>query len=123
MNTATVPSSPASVSAEDKTTAIVAYLTLIGFIAAVVIHGTKKTRLGAYHLRQSLGLLLTSIAVAVAGMILAFIPFLGWLADLALWLGVFVLWILGFVAALKGEFKAVPILGENYQKWFGSAFE
>lgn len=123
MNTATLPSSPASASAEDKTTAIVAYLTLIGFIAAVVIHGTKKTRLGAYHLRQSLGILLTSIAVAVAGMILAFIPFLGWLADLALWLGVFVLWILGFVAALKGEFKAVPLLGENYQKWFGSAFE
>lgn len=123
MNTATLPSSPASASAEDKTTAIVAYLTLIGFIAAVVIHGTKKTRLGAYHLRQSLGILLTSVAVAVAGMILAFIPFLGWLADLALWLGVFVLWILGFVAALKGEFKAVPLLGENYQKWFGSAFE
>ncbi len=125
MNT-TQPTFPANspvASTDDKTIAIVSYLTLIGFIAAVVMHGSKKTSLGSYHLRQSLGLMIVSIGVMVFGMMLAFIPFLGWLADLALWLGLIALWFTGLMSALKGERKPVAVLGEHFQKWFGSAFE
>ena len=122
MNTFSTPL-PASSASEDKTTAIVSYLTLIGFIVAVIIHGTKKTRLGAYHLRQSLGLMLTSIVVAVLATILAFIPFVGWLAGVAAWVGILVLWIMGLLAALNGEQKPVPVLGIHFQQWFGSAFD
>jgi uncharacterized membrane protein len=122
MNTSSVPL-PASSASEDKTTAIVSYLTLIGFIVAIILHGSKKTRLGAYHLRQSLGLMLTSIVVAIAATILAFIPFVGWLAALAAWVGVFVLWIVGLLAAINGEQKPVPVLGIHFQQWFGTAFD
>ena len=125
MNT-TQPTFPANspvVSTDDKTTAIVSYLTLIGFIAAVVMHGSKKTSLGSFHLRQSLGLMITSIAVMAAGMILAFIPFIGWLADLALWFGLIALWFTGLMSAVKGERKPVALLGEHFEKWFGRAFE
>jgi uncharacterized membrane protein len=108
---------------EDKTTAIVSYLTIIGFIAAIVIHGTKKTSLGAYHLRQSLGLMLTSIAMIVVGMVIGMVPFVGWLVDLALWFGLMVLWFTGLIAAIQGERKPVVLLGEHFQKWFGGAFE
>lgn len=110
-------------SGEDKTIAIVSYLTLIGFIVALILHGSKKTALGAYHLRQSLGLMITSIVVMIAGMVLAFIPFLGWLADLALWVGVIVLWFTGFLAAMKGEQKPVALIGQHFEKWFGTAFQ
>lgn len=125
MNTSqpTFPANAPVVSTEDKTIAIVSYLTLFGFIAAVVMHGSKKTSLGSYHLRQSLGLMIVSIGVMVFGMMLAFIPFLGWLADLALWLGLIALWFTGLMSALKGERKPVAVLGEHFQKWFGSAFE
>jgi uncharacterized membrane protein len=108
---------------DDKTTAIVSYLTLIGFIVAVVIHGNKKTALGAYHLRQSLGLMLAAIVVALGASIVAFIPILGWLVAVAAWLGLFVLWIMGLLAAINGEQKPVPVLGEHFQKWFGNAFD
>lgn len=108
---------------EDKTTAIISYLTIIGFIAAIVIHGTKKTSLGAYHLRQSLGLMITSIALIVVGMVIGMIPFVGWLVDLALWFGLMVLWFTGLIAAIQGERKPVVLLGEHFQKWFGGAFE
>lgn len=114
---------PHSNATEDKTIAIVSYLTLIGFIAAVILHGSKKTRLGSYHLRQSLGLMLTSVAMIFAGMILAFIPFVGWMADLALWLGIMVLWFTGLLAAIQGERKPVAVLGQHFEKWFGNAFE
>ena len=60
---------------EDKTVAIVAYLTLIGFIAATIIHSNKKTKLGAFHLRQMLGFMLTWFAV----IILIIIPIVGWI--------------------------------------------
>ena len=122
MNTSSAPL-PASPASEDKTTAIVSYLTLIGFIAAVIIHGSKKTRLGAYHLRQSLGLMLTAIVVGVLATILAFIPFVGWLAGMAAWVGIFVLWIMGLLAAINGELKPVPVVGIHFQQWFGSAFD
>ena len=117
----TAPSTLAST--EDKTIAIISYLTLIGFIVGLVMHGSKKTRLGSYHLRQSLGLMITSVAVVVGGMVLAFIPFLGWLADLALWFGLIVLWFTGFLAAVNGQQKPVAVLGQHYEKWFSNAFE
>ncbi|MDO8542376.1 MAG: DUF4870 domain-containing protein [Opitutaceae bacterium] len=124
MNTTeTTPVVPPQIVSEDKTTAIVSYLTLIGFIVAVVLHGSKKTRLGAFHLRQSLGLMLAAIALGVAAMVLAVIPFVGWLIALCAWLGLFVLWVMGLVAAANGEQKPVPVIGAQFQKWFGTAFD
>ena len=108
---------------EDKTVAILSYLTLIGFIVAIVLHGSKKTRLGTFHLRQSLGLLITAIACWVLNIILAFIPIIGWITIIIVWLGLFALWLMGLISAASGQTKPVPVLGEQYQKWFGSTFE
>jgi len=132
MNTATssAPSSAHStntatsaVLAEDKTVAIVSYLTLIGFIVALVIHGNNKTRLGAYHLRQSLGLIVCSLAMLPVGLVLGFIPVLGWLTGFAIWIGFIALWAVGLISALNGQQKPVPVLGEKFQAWFNKAFE
>ena len=123
MDTTSTPAHSNSDATDDKTIAIVSYLTLIGFIVAVIMHGTKKTRLGAYHLRQSLGLMLTAIGVAFAVAIMAFIPFIGWLAGMAAWIGLLILWVMGLLAAINGEQKPVPVLGVHFQKWFGNAFE
>ncbi len=117
---------PTASSSEDKTVAILAYLTVIGLIVAIVMHGNKKTQLGAYHLRQSLGLMVTGLALWAAVFLIALIPFIGWMISLAsfvLWIGLFVLWLIGFIAAVSGQFKPIPLLGEHYQKWFSTAFE
>ena len=105
-----VPPPPIATS-EDKTVAIVSYITIFGFIAGIVINSNKKTRLGAFHLRQMLGLILTAV--------LMIIPLLNILIGLFL----LVLWILGLISAIKGEMKPVPVLGGLYQKWFGTAFD
>ena len=120
---APAPLPPPAAVAEDKTVAIVAYLTLIGFIVAIIIHMNKKTKLGAFHLRQMLGFVLTGIAVWFCAVILAFIPILGWLCILALWVGMLVLWILGLVTAINGQMKPMPVVGPLYQKWFGTTFD
>lgn len=107
--------SPAS---EDKSVAIISYLTLIGFIIAIILHGKDKTALGAYHLRQMMGLILTGIAAMIA----SFIPIIGLLA-IFVHLGLFVLWIMGLIAAAGGEMKPVPLLGDKFQEWFKGTFE
>lgn len=93
-----------------KVVAIVSYLGLIGWIIAIIVHGNGKTSLGAYHLRQSLGIMLTGLV----GSLVFWIPILGW----ALAIGLLVFWILGLISAVNGQEKPVPVLGAFYQKTF-----
>ena len=119
MNTsASIPSAPL-VGTEDKTVAIVSYLTLIGFIIALVMHGNQKTQLGAYHLRQTLGLMIVSVAGSI---ILGMIPILGWIASIGLFFAVIALWVIGLLSAIKGEMKPLPVVGKHFEKWFATAF-
>ena len=119
--TSTAPFNPATT--DDKTTAIVSYLTQIGFVAAVIMHGSKKSKLGSFHLRQSLGLMLTSIAVAFGATILAFVPVLGWMIGLAAWFALLAFWVMCLLSAINGVQKPVSVVGQHFQKWFGSAFD
>ena len=122
MSTETPPLSPV---AEDRTVAILSYITIVGFIIAIVMHNGKKTALGAYHLRQVLGLFVTGVVAVLPCMIIAFIPFVNLLMVLIwplLMLSFFVLWLLGLIAAAGGQMKPMPVMGERYQKWFAGAF-
>jgi len=115
----TPPPLPPTTASEDKTAAILAYITIIGFIIAIVLNGQKKTKLAGYHLRQALGIYLTATALAI---VLA-ITVVGMIALPLLWIGTLVLVVLGLISAAKGETKPVPLLGEKYQKWLGTAFD
>ena len=77
METIMPPSEAAAAAAatEDKTVAVLCYITLIGFIAAIFMHQNQKTQLGAFHLRQVLGMVLTAAAGSVCGVV----PILGWI--------------------------------------------
>lgn len=118
-STDTPPVTPVT---EDRTVAILAYITIIGFIVAIVMHNGKKTALGAFHLRQVLGLFVTGVAFGLCVILLAFIPIIGWLAIMLGWLSLLVLVIMGLIGAATGQQKPVPVLGEHYQKWFANAF-
>lgn len=101
---------------QDKTIAIVAYLTVIGLVIALVLNNEKKDLFAKYHIRQSLGLVLTSIALSLINVI----PILGWIVSI---LGGFVLlymWVMGLLNAINGRERPVPILGEKYEEWLKS---
>ena len=103
-----------------KMVAILSYCTLIGFIIALVLNGDQKNKseLGVFHIRQALGIFLTSFATGIAAIILMFIPFIGWLIVMAAYIMVIVFWIMGLIAAISSERKAVPLLGDFYQNLF-----
>ncbi len=109
---------PPAPAPEDKTVAIISYLTLIGFIVAVVLHSSKKTVLGAYHLRQALGLLLILIGLSIVNVI----PILGQIVFLLGGIALLVFWVMALISAINGQMKPVPLIGEQFQKWFAGAF-
>ncbi|RMA64514.1 DUF4870 domain-containing protein [Ulvibacter antarcticus] len=98
---------------DGKTVAIISYITLIGWIIALIMHNGNKTEFGAFHLRQSLGIIVVAIALAIINSFIG-IAILGWIIQI----GILVFWILGFIGAIQGEKKLVPLLGAQFQDWF-----
>lgn len=104
---------------EGKTMAIVSYIFFIGLIIAFIVNNDKKNSFTAYHIRQSLGIYLLWIATRLAFTLLSiviYIPMLSWL----IYISMLVLVVLGLVAAVQGEKKPVPLVGEKFQEWFKS---
>jgi len=119
----------------DKTIGIVAYVTLIGFIIAIVMNSDKKDeekKFGAYHLRQSLGLIITSIGlmigISIITAILSAISFglgltLSGILFPLMYLGILALLIIGIINASNGEKKPLPLVGEFIEKTLKNTFE
>ncbi|MFY7840145.1 MAG: hypothetical protein ACOVP7_07705 [Lacibacter sp.] len=105
---------------DSKTISWVGYLTIIGWIVAFVTYtnSNPKQQLATFHLRQSFGLVATSLALYLVFWALVFIvPILSFLITV-LWLALVVLWVLGLIAALNGEEKPLPVVGTYFQQWF-----
>lgn len=105
---------------DSKTIALVSYLTIIGWIIAIVNHSNNKTALAAFHIRQSLGVFLTFIVWYVLGIVLyTIMPFGMWgIVSLVIGLGQLTLLgglIMGIIAANNEEQKPLPVLGDFYQ--------
>jgi uncharacterized membrane protein len=92
-------------SANEKTVAILSYITLVGWLAAIFLHGGQKSYFASFHLRQSLGLIIT-------GALLALIPLIGWLLNIA----VCIAWFYAIFHAIQSNTRAVPFIGEFYQQ-------
>lgn len=88
-----------------KIIAIIGYITLVGWLLAIVLHGKHKSRFTAFHLRQSLGLIIT-------GGLLALLPLIGWLMNVI----VLLVWFYAIFHAIKGREIKVPVLGDFYQE-------
>ena len=99
---------------DPKVIAIVAYLTLIGWLVALVLQNNNKNELSSFHLRQALGIFLL---VMVSSFVMV-VPLLGWLAGMAGYIVAFVMWIIGLLGAINAEQKLSPILGDKFQEWF-----
>ena len=98
---------------EGKTTAIVAYLTMVGALIAITMNMEPKNAFARFHTRQAFGLHLIFLACAL---------FLSkWYNEYAcygLYVFYIVLWFYGFLSALNNKKQEVPVLGRYFQKWF-----
>lgn len=119
---------------QDSTVGVLAYITLIGFIVAIVLNGSKEgeeRKFGAFHLRQALGLILFAIGISIAVGILTFIlGIISWMLvavvsflSLIIWLGFLAFIIIGIINAANKTYKPVPVIGRFSEKLLGKAFE
>ena len=92
-----------------KVVAILSYITLVGWIIALILNMNKKTDLGSFHLRQAL-------LLVIAWIIFWWIPVIGWLLNIV----ILVFAIMGLVYAIQGQKKEIPLIGSLAQKWFKS---
>jgi uncharacterized membrane protein len=97
-----------------KVKAIVAHITIIGWIIALVINSNEKEEYASFYIRQTLGIMLTGLALSVVSVI----PVLGWLASVVGGLLLFVFWLMSLIWSISGEMKSVPWVGSYFQEWF-----
>ena len=95
---------------DSKTKAIVAHVTVIGWIVALVVNqGENKDEFASFYIRQMLGLIILSVLLSV----IPIVNIIGWILAV-------VLWIMSLLGAAEGTLKPTPLLGEHFQTWFSS---
>jgi uncharacterized membrane protein len=101
----------------NRTLSIISYITLIGWLIAYFSGKDRPDALLKYHLKQSLGLAIISIAVGAILNIIAYtVPALSFLGLVGYVLTVF--WILGIINAANGAEKPVPVFGKMFEDKF-----
>lgn len=101
-----------------RTVAFVCYITFIGWLIAwFALYPGNKTRLAAFHIRQSLLINILALALNVV--------FSFTLASQLMWpiagilgLLLFILWLMGFWDAINGRERLLPVVGPLAQSWF-----
>lgn len=82
---------------DTKTTSIVAYLTWVGLVIALLAGDKEGAK---FHLNQALVIMLFSL--------ISIIPCIGWIWAIFM----LVCWVMGLVAAINQEEKEVPLIGK-----------
>jgi len=77
----------------------------------------KENKFVRFHAMQSILVSVAAMVIlTVVGTILLFIPVIGWLIDMLLYLGALVLWLFLMFKAYKGEIYKLPIFGDFAEK-------
>ena len=94
-------------------------LTVLSGILFLVLEPYNKDKVVRFHAFQSIFFFVALMACYVVLMIIAFIPFIGFLSailSLVLWLGSLILWIMLMVKAYNNQRLVLPIIGPLAEK-------
>lgn len=104
----------------NKTLAIVAYITLIGWVIAYLQYknSEEKSPLVRYHLSQALGIFIFAIALSIVTTVIAtIVPALGTILSIAGLLPLILL-IFGIISAANEAQSPVPGIGKMFENKF-----
>lgn len=86
---------------DNKLWAFVGYL---GILCLIPLLAKKDSKFAQFHAKQGL--------IILIGMFFIWIPFIGWLLGIVL----FVFWIMGVINVFSGKMKKLPIIGDIAEK-------
>jgi len=96
-----------------KSIAVISYFYLIGVLIAYLTNSDKKSAFSYFHIRQSLGLWLSFMAL---GYPIGY--FDNWQITFSFWIAFGILFVYGFSSAISGKMIPIPLVGKIYQKVF-----
>jgi len=91
----------------------ISYLAYLGLLFLVPLLVKKDSKFAQFHAKQGLVLVVVSAVAWVIGIV----PVLGWIIAPLIYIGIFVLIIIGLINVSKGEMKRLPIVGEWEKKF------
>ena len=91
------------------------------------MHSSNKTKLGAYHLRQGLGIVALVVGWWIVMMVFfAIVPWSLWrvfsIVSSIGYLGILAFIVMGIIAAAAEEEKPLPIVGKFFNTMFKTLF-
>lgn len=98
---------------EHKVNSLISHFTIIGCIIAILMNNEKKNEYVSFYNRQTLGLFL---CFHIGGYLIGY--FDSWMISMAYWAFFAILWLISFIGVLNNEMKLIPVVGEQFQKWF-----
>lgn len=99
---------------ENRNAAIVAYFTIIGTVIAIFMNNDEnKNEYASFHIRQALGIF---VSFFLLGYFVGYAN--SWMATSAFYIFYFILWVFGFLGAIEGKKRAIPIVGHFFQSIF-----
>jgi len=84
----------------------------IGILFLIPLLAAKESPFARYHANQGLVLFLFEIAAGIVMSILGWIPVLGTIINIVLWLVIVALCIIGIINAVNGKCKDLPVIGK-----------
>ena len=96
-----------------KRSALISYFYLLGILVAYFTNSDKKSQFAYFHIRQSLGLWLSFMAL---GYPIGY--FDNWQITFSFWIAFGILFVYGFSTALSGKMIPIPLAGNLYQSAF-----
>lgn len=97
---------------QEKTYALIAYLTFIGLIIAYFLNREKKYPFVTYHIKNMFGLVILLFISQTLQVLTD--PRLGEI----LWVISFVLWTISIASIILNKKTAIPFVSGYFQKWF-----
>ncbi len=87
---------------------VIAALSYVGLLVLIPLLVKKDSPYCQFHAKQGLALLIAWVAIGI----IAIIPILGWFISIVGSIILLVLFIIGLVNALSGQFKELPLIGK-----------
>ena len=82
---------------------------LAGLVTGIVfLVLEKENKFVRFHAIQSI---VVSLAIMVVMIVLGFIPIIGWVINMLLGIGVFILWVVMMLNAYRGRMMKLPVAG------------
>ncbi|MEH6616853.1 MAG: hypothetical protein V7699_03350 [Porticoccus sp.] len=95
-----------------KAKAIIAHITLIGWVIALILNMNNKDEFSSYYIRQYLGIMIIGV---LGNVVLSTVN-----GTLAMIWSVIMLvaWLLSLIGAITDKKNETPVVGSYFQDWF-----